>query len=67
MGQCPHPQARRREGFKVLVASNVHESTGSTVATFLPQHDLDSVIHEDVYDRLSSINEDDESIVSVSN
>jgi len=58
-GICAHPQARRREGFRVLHPSNVHASSGSTVNTFLPQEDLLNPI-EDVYDRISQIPEENE-------
>ena len=38
---CVHPQTRRRLGLpQVVVPSTLHDSTGSTVDTFLPQGDL---------------------------
>ncbi|XP_013407023.1 repressor of yield of DENV protein homolog [Lingula anatina] len=57
---CCHPQVRRRFGLpRVVYSSNVHVSSGSTVATFLPQDDLMNDNDFIAYDRLSPIPSDD--------
>ncbi|XP_013407020.1 repressor of yield of DENV protein [Lingula anatina] len=59
-GPCCHPQVRRRFGLpRVVYSSNVHVSSGSTVATFLPQDDLMNDNDFIAYDRLSPIPSDD--------
>ena len=58
--QCAHPSTRRRNNLpNVLTPSQVHDSTGSTVGTFLPQEDLHMTRHE-VYDRISHLGSIDE-------
>ena len=54
---CAHPQTRRRLGLSAVIdASQQHDSTGSTVATFLTQDDLTRGDY--LYNALESIAED---------
>ena len=61
---CVHPQTRRRNRLPVVVTpSNVHDSSGSTVDTFLPQDELTTDryrVFDDEISTLPSIAEHDE-------
>ena len=57
--RCVHPVSRRANGLPaVMQPSEVHDSTGSTVSTFLPQQDLDLPKEEFFTPPLASIPEE---------
>ncbi|XP_043940611.1 shiftless antiviral inhibitor of ribosomal frameshifting protein [Protopterus annectens] len=61
---CPHPRSRERSNLpKVLFASHVHDSTGSTVATCISQgsllsNDINDLIMDDIAEASEEDDED---------